>query len=1095
MGAGASAQAQEEWDDVPINKADLQTDGKVDQRISQQALADQMSFSNDFGRLSVQSKLAEDPYAVSEAEALRAQAAAHWHRIISHTRDQRAAAADAGEEVPCPLCGQMTEDPKFCGFCGDVEEATQELLRAQDLAAEQALLQQEREEDARAALAAQGSPGSSASRLLAPLGSFIGSTMSLLGIRDAGAGSGSDTGSPSSGSPSHNSSFRRSFVTDSKGSPISRGKGSSLIDLDAEKQDMEGVLGTLLEGSLAARNRGKGAEGASKSAQSLRARLAELEQEEADMDAREERAAAALAERERLNAVKRFVGMGLDSDTESDEDVDEETRKLKKQLKELEKNGHISDDEDDSEAEGATSWERSPFYRLLNANTIAATKEKYGIGKKLKNAIDAYDAEDEARDLEKVGEAPDPPLPPVQVMLKRRDAKSVGLVWDATVESMQILEAVRQAYGKRKNPIYQVQYRKHANSEQPHELRREDSGVGGSTKSMNGGGGSDPDKDWKIGIKSTGQCGGTVTGLQPNTAYQFRCRRVGWCPNWEAAVPVVIRSGPGAPSVPRTLAAREVSSTSILLTWQVPDKDNGLPVHEYVVHMKKYGKQTFEKVYTGRERCHLSIHLESNLVHVFQVQAVNKAGRSGMSERLAIRTLPPGAASVSPWVEVVDERAHKVFFCHTKTNAIAWKLPEGGILDEAGSFKNKRTYLINQMEKRSAQACAQYGVAMRPLQIKVDRKHLLEASLRILHHAAPDEMEQGPIRVQFEGEDGLDAGGLAKDWFIEVSNHLIQDSTGLLAVNEDTGYVTIDQRSASIHSVAESARLFRAVGRFFGKAIIDGQTLGVNLDPLLLCLMGGREPRLDAPGEGITIGSEDASAAAEANVGSINRQGILQLTEPLYYKGLKWVQNNDVTYADLTFTVSYELFDESQTVELVPYGHQCPVTEENKGEYVRLMTNWLLKDRYEPALSSFMEGFTQHINVFKHMRLFSLSELQLLIGGVPDIDVKELVQDATFGGFVSKSDQVEWLFSLLEEFDHEKLSKFLGFVSGCCCMPVDGLRPPLLITRMEDGTDQSLPKAHTCFNQIVIPRYSSPEVLKNKLLYALENASAGFFIS
>jgi len=1106
MGAGASALGPgegegegEEWDDIPISKADLQTDGKVDMRVSEQALADQMSFSSDFGRLSAQSKLAEDPYAVNEAEALRAQAAAHWHRIILHTRDQRAAAASAGDEVPCPLCGQMTEDPKFCGFCGDVEEAAQELLRAQDIAAEQELLRQEADEDARKAQAAQASPGSPTSRLLAPLGSFIGSTLSLLGMRDAAAGSGSDTGSPSSGSPSNNSSFRRSFVVDSKGSPISRGRGSSLIDLDAEKKDIEGVLGNLLEGSLAARNRGVGAEGAGKSAQSLRARLAELEKEEADMDAREQRAMAARAEQERLLAVKRFVGLGLDSDTESDEDIDEETRKLKKQLKMLEKHGHISDDDDDdSDQEGATSWERSPFYRLLNANTIAATKEKYGIAKNLKKAIDSYDAEDEAKDLEHVGEAPHPPLPPVQVMLKRRDATSIGLVWDATVEAMQILEAVRQAYGKRKTPLYQVQYRKHTNSDQPQgmEQRREDGGVGGSTQQNGGAADSkDADKDWKIGVKSTGQCGSIISSLQPNTAYQFRCRRIGWCPSWDETIPVVIRSGPGAPSQPRGLAAREVSSTSILLTWQVPDKDNGLPVHEYVVHMKKYGKQTFEHVYTGRERCHLSIHLESNLVHVFQVQAVNKAGKSGMSERLAIRTLPPGAASSSPWVEVVDERAHKVFFCHTRTNAIAWKLPEGGILDEVGSFKNKRNYLINQMEKRSAQACAEYGVSQRPMQINVDRKHILEASLRILHNTPADEIEQGPIRVHFEGEDGLDAGGLAKDWFVEVANHLYHDSTGLLTRSEETGYVTIDQRSASIHSVPESVRLFRAVGRFFAKAIVDGQTLGVNLDPLLLCLMGGREPRLDAPGAGFTVGSEEASAAAEANVGCIDNKGILQLAEPLYYRGLKWVQNNDVTYADLTFTVSYELFDESQTVELVPYGHQCPVTEANKLEYVRLMTKWLLQDRYEPALSSFMDGFTQHINVSKHMRLFSLSELQLLIGGVPDIDIKELLKEATFGGFVSKSDQVEWLSQVLEEFDHEKLSKFLGFVSGCCCMPVDGLKPPLMITRMEDGTDRSLPKAHTCFNQLVIPRYSSAEVLKERLLYALENASAGFFIS
>ena len=67
-------------------------------------------------------------------------------------------------------------------------------------------------------------------------------------------------------------------------------------------------------------------------------------------------------------------------------------------------------------------------------------------------------------------------------------------------------------------------------------------------------------------------------------------------------------------------------------------------------------------------------------------------------------------------------------------------------------------------------------------------------------------------------------------------------------------------------------------------------------------------------------------------------------------------------------------------------------------------------------------------------------------------------------------------------------------------MPIDGLDPPLLITQMEDQerpelVDQALPRAHTCFNQLVVPPYSSLQVMRDKLLYALENASEGFYIT
>ena len=1105
MGGGASRgpnygpDEEEDWDDVPVNRADLQTDGRVDMRHNEQALADQASFTTDYGKVSKQSLLAADPHAVHEAQALEDQAAAHWHRIITHTREQRLRAHENGEETPCPLCGQMTDDIQFCGFCGDIEEATQ--LQMQE--------EQEREEaDIAAAREVQEAKASSPSSQGSPpsgrIGSFLSSTRSLLsgGLSspDSPSRKGSSFtlgGSPGSGSgsgsPSSPNSFRKSSnYADSR----SRGTGSSLVNIDAEKEEMHGVLNTLLEGSLAARNRGRNSDASGKSAAKLRARLAELEQEEANIADREEAHRLYLEEEERRNAVRKFVGLGLDSDSDSDDedDVDYETRQLKKKLREMKGNG--SDDEAESdydesgnEVQGTTSWQRSPFFRLININHQKKDiDQKNKEGKKKKRGT-SYDSEDERLDTIEVGEAPHPALPPVQIELKKRDSTSIELSWDVSVDVMQMLGAVRQAYGKKKNPIYQVQYRDHTQFASNATMIGESSKGGNKSAKNELTSAEEEEKKWKMGIPRSRDFGGTITGLLPNTSYLFRARRIGWCPNkWESSVPVVIRSGPGKPSPPRSLASKEVSSESILLSWNIPEKDNGLPVYEYVVHIKPYGGN-FLQCYQGKERCYLSVGLAANVVHVFQVQAINKAGRSIMSERHAVRTLPPGAAALSPWVEVVDERAHKIFFCHSKTNAIAWKLPEGALLDETGSFKNKRNYLLNQMQRRMTQLCAQYNVEQRPLQIHIDRSNLLEASLRVLHQTPAIEIDQGPIRVRFKGEEGLDAGGLAKDWFVEMAKRLFDDSTGLLIVNEETGYVTIDQRCTSIHSESEAHRLFRAVGTFIAKAVMDGQTLGIKVDPLLLCHMVGKVPSLDS--------FDPTAEDGIGNVGCMNGLSILAVTEPQFYKGLKWVQENDVEGADLTFTCSYELFDESQIVELVPLGGQLMVDNKNKFEYVRLMTKWLLKDRYEPALTDVLEGFSNHVQVSK-MKFFSIKELELLITGVPDIDVNELKANAQFGGFVSQSDQVLWLFAMLEELDHEKLGKFLQFVSGCPCLPVDGLKPPLLVTLMEEistSADSTLPRSHTCFNQIVIPRYSSLEVMKKQIVYALENAAEGFFIS
>jgi len=41
----------------------------------------------------------------------------------------------------------------------------------------------------------------------------------------------------------------------------------------------------------------------------------------------------------------------------------------------------------------------------------------------------------------------------------------------------------------------------------------------------------------------------------------------------------------------------------------------------------------------------------------------------------------------------------------------------------------------------------------------------------------------------------------------------------------------------------------------------------------------------------------------------------------------------------------------------------------------------------------------------------------------------------------------------------------------------------------KDVTDRKLPTSHTCFNQLLIPEYSSKEILRKKLHVAIENAT------
>jgi ubiquitin-protein ligase E3 A len=68
----------------------------------------------------------------------------------------------------------------------------------------------------------------------------------------------------------------------------------------------------------------------------------------------------------------------------------------------------------------------------------------------------------------------------------------------------------------------------------------------------------------------------------------------------------------------------------------------------------------------------------------------------------------------------------------------------------------------------------------------------------------------------------------------------------------------------------------------------------------------------------------------------------------------------------------------------------------------------------------------------------------------------------------------------------------LSFSTGSDRAPVNGLKAmKFFIVKDEVDDDMKLPSSHTCFNQLVLPNYSSKDILRQKLMMAIDN-STGF---
>ncbi|CAE8594212.1 unnamed protein product, partial [Polarella glacialis] len=92
------------------------------------------------------------------------------------------------------------------------------------------------------------------------------------------------------------------------------------------------------------------------------------------------------------------------------------------------------------------------------------------------------------------------------------------------------------------------------------------------------------------------------------------------------------------------------------------------------------------------------------------------------------------------------------------------------------------------------------------------------------------------------------------------------------------------------------------------------------------------------------------------------------------------------------------------------------------------------------------------------------------------------------------AEYVSDFWQVLEQMTDEERRGFAIFVSACGRMPPQGWQDFELKVQKNGDGDARLPTAYTCFNLLLLPRYSSREVLLQRLLAAVRETE-GFGLS
>jgi len=149
-------------------------------------------------------------------------------------------------------------------------------------------------------------------------------------------------------------------------------------------------------------------------------------------------------------------------------------------------------------------------------------------------------------------------------------------------------------------------------------------------------------------------------------------------------------------------------------------------------------------------------------------------------------------------------------------------------------------------------------------------------------------------------------------------------------------------------------------------------------------------------------------------------------------------------------------------------------------------------------LNAFLEGFYDIIPRYL-ISIFNEQELELLISGLPTVDVDDLKGNSEYHKYNTNSLQIIWFWRALRSFDQAERARFLQFVTGTSKVPLQGFAflegmngtQKFQIHRDDRSTDR-LPCAHTCFNQLDLPAYETYDKLKKMLLLVINECSEGF---
>ncbi|XP_071161964.1 apoptosis-resistant E3 ubiquitin protein ligase 1-like isoform X1 [Mytilus edulis] len=377
------------------------------------------------------------------------------------------------------------------------------------------------------------------------------------------------------------------------------------------------------------------------------------------------------------------------------------------------------------------------------------------------------------------------------------------------------------------------------------------------------------------------------------------------------------------------------------------------------------------------------------------------------------------------------------------------------------TFQDKRIFFLQEVKKSTKKG---------NVTLKIDRANLLQSSYKASKSLyASDWFKM--FNIEFINELGLDWGGLRREWIQVLSTELFDpDKSGLFTRFTDNAQGLIHPRP----NTGVKLKLYELAGKLVGKCLLDS-SLGSTSQ--------------------LYIKANFSRSFLAQIIGLQVNYKYFETDDPdLYKTKIKFIEDNSIEDMDLTFSED-EYVDGHlvKTVDLVLNGSKMNVTDDNKLYYLNCLAQYKLVSGVKEEVESFLKGLNAIIpdNL---LSIFDENELELLMCGTDNYSFSDFKQNAVISGDFAGSKLLEWFWAIVASFTDEQMARLLQFTTGSSQLPPGGFKDldPNFTISFTSYSTNSLPTAHTCFNQLCLPSYTSMEQMHKCMITAITEGFQGF---